>query len=163
MTDDLNKFIEEFQLDYAAQEEQRDGANAEIRFAMVPGGQWEGYLEDDYENRAKLEVDQTSDYLYRTYAQWVDNRQSPTFSPDDDIATDDDSELLEGLLRKDIRRENGQAAIDTAIFEAMACGQGAFLVSTMYEDDEDEDNQDQVSVLKQISNAYSMEIGRAHV
>ena len=156
MTDDLNKFIEEFQLDYAAQEEQRDGANAEIRFAMVPGGQWEGYLEDDYENRAKLEVDQTSDYLYRTYAQWVDNRQSPTFSPDDDIATDDDSELLEGLLRKDIRRENGQAAIDTAIFEAMACGQGAFLVSTMYEDDEDEDNQDQVSVLKQISNAYSM-------
>jgi hypothetical protein len=158
MTDNLNKlddYIEQLNVDYEASSEVRDKANEELRFSTVPGGQWEGYLEDAYTNRAKMEVDQVSDYIDRTYARWTDKRYMPTYSADSSDAGEEESELLENLLRRDMRRENGQAAIDTAVYEAMACGVGAFKLSTKYEDDEDEDSDDQVVVVSPIANSYS--------
>ena len=152
----LRQYEKEFNLDYWAVEDQRDQSNEELRFSMVPGGHWESYLVDDYEDRAKLEIDETSDYLYRTYGQWVDNRMMPHFSPDDGEGTEDTAETIAGLLRRDMRRNNGQYAIDVAVFESMACGVGAYKVATCYEDEEDEDNPDQVAKVEPIHNAYSM-------
>lgn len=157
MADDLiDKFREEFQADYAVMEEQRDRSNEEFRFSMVPGGQWEGYLEAAYENRSKLEFDQVSDYLWRTYSRWTENRIIPEYSPDDDDSTQDDADVLNGLIRRDLRRRNGFVAIDTAVFEAIACGPGAFHMATEYDDEEDPDNTDQNVCFKEITNAYSM-------
>src|SRR5690349_2037964 len=145
----------DFYTDFEATSEQRDKTNEELRFAMVPGGQWEGFLETTMENRAKLELDQASDYLYRTYAQWTENRVQVNYSPDDDSSTDDDAELLDGLLRRDMRRKNGQAAIDVAVFEAMGGGYGAFHISTEYEDEEDPENEDQCIVFSDLTSAYA--------
>src|SRR5687768_3300554 len=100
----LETYKQEFYQDFSATEEQRDKSNEELRFAMVAGGQWEGFLEADFANRAKIELDQTADYLYRTYSQWTENRIGVSYSPDDDASTDDDAELLDGLFRRDMRR-----------------------------------------------------------
>lgn len=155
--DDLiQKFRDEFHSDYAVLEDQRDKSNEEFRFSMVPGGQWEGYLEDSYANRARLEFDQVSDYLWRTYSRWTENRIAPEYSPNDDQSSEDDAELLDGLIRRDLRRRNGFVAIDTAVLEALACGVGAFHIATEYDDEEDPDNKDQNVVFKEIANAYSM-------
>jgi hypothetical protein len=151
----LEQWKQEFYTDYSATEEQRDKSNEELRFAMVSGGQWEGYLEDSFEDRAKIELDQTAEYLYRTYGQWTENRVGVNYAPDDDASTDDDAELLDGLFRRDLRRRNGQSALDAGVFEAMACGYGAFHLNTEYEDDEDPDDTDQCIVFSELSNAYS--------
>lgn len=155
-TELIDKFKSEFQADYAVMEEQRDRSNEEFRFSMVSGGQWEGYLENTYENRSKLEFDQVSDYLWRTYSRWTDARIIPTYSPDDDNSTQEDADLLNGLIRRDLRRRQGFVAIDTAVFEAMACGAGDFHMATEYDDNEDPDNEDQNISFEEITNAYSM-------
>lgn len=151
----LEGYKQDFYDDFSATEEQRDKSNEELRFAMVAGGQWEGFLEDAFESRAKIELDQTADYLYRTYAQWTEHRIGVHYAPDDERSTDDDAELLDGLFRRDLRRRNGQSSVDTAVFEAMACGTGAFHLSTEYEDDEDPENKDQCVVFSDLANAYS--------
>lgn len=151
----LDVYKREFYQDFSATMEQRDKSNEELRFSMVTGGQWEGFLETTFENRARIELDQTAEYLYRTYAQWTENRIGVTYAPDDDDSTDDDAELLEGLFRRDLRRRNGQTSIDQAVFEAMACGVGAFHLATEYEDDEDPDNEDQCVCFSELANAYA--------
>lgn len=151
----LEDWKQEFYTDFAATEEQRDKSNEELRFAMVAGGQWEGFLTDSFENRAKIELDQASEYLYRTYAQWTENRVGVNYAPDDDASTDDDAELLDGLFRRDLRRKNGQASIDTAVFEAMGGGYGAFHLDTQYEDEEDPDNEDQCVVFADLTSAHA--------
>lgn len=148
----------DFYTDFEATSEQRDKTNEELRFAMVPGGQWEGFLTDSMENRAKLELDQASDYLYRTYAQWTENRVSVNFAPDDDASTDDDAELLDGLFRRDLQRKNGQAAIDVAVFEAMGGGYGAVQLNTEYEDEEDPDSHDQCISFGALPSAYAVAV-----
>lgn len=141
--------------DLAATAEQRDKSNEELRFVTVAGGQWEGWLTDDFADRAKLEFDQVSEYYWRTYGQWTENRVSVNYAPDDDASTDEDAELLDGLFRRDLRRNNGQAAIDVAVREAMGGGYGAFCFNTEFEDEEDPDNEDQCIVISDLSNAYA--------
>lgn len=156
MEDALQQYKNDFLTDYKVMEEQRDKANEELRFAMVPGGQWEGWLEDFYEDRAKMELDQASEYLYRTYAQWVDGRIGINYEPADDSTNDEDAEVMDGLWRRDLRYKHGQMAIDGAVFESFACGTGAFHLSTEYEDEEDPEDTDQRVCIEQINNAYSM-------
>ncbi|WP_347851982.1 portal protein [Planktomarina sp.] len=150
------KCKQDFELDYNATAEQREKANEEIRFAVVAGGQWEGYLADEYENRAKLEVDMCSEHLWRTYADWTDNRMGVNYSPDDDATTDEDAELLDGLLRRDMRRRSGQDSIDTAVMEAIAGGYGAVILNTEYVDEDDPNNLHQNIAISEAPNAYSM-------
>lgn len=156
MADDLEQFKKDFSEDYSATEEQRDKSNEEFRFFTVPGGQWEGFLEDHYQNRSKLELDQTSDYVYRTYGQWTQNRIGITYSPDDDKTTDSDADILNGLYRKDFRRNNGVVAIDNAVLEVMGAGTGAFHIATEYVDKESVDDDRMRVVFRPIHNAYSM-------
>lgn len=153
-SDKLSQYVDELMYDYRAGREQREKANEELRFCLVPGGQWEDFMEGSYEKRARMEVDQTSEYLWRTHDDWVNNRYAPTFSPDDDVSSDDDAKLLNGLFRRDMYRKGGVASLDTSILEAMACGYGAIVLNTQYEDDEDPDNLRQNIVVSEQANAY---------
>jgi len=154
--DKLEQFKSDFGTDYSATEEQRDKSNEEYRFWTVAGGQWEDFLEDHYENRSKLELDQTADYVYRTYGQWTQNRVNVHFSPDDSETDDDDAELLNGIYRRDFRRNNGIVSLDNAVLEAMGSGVGAIHISTEYDDKESVDSDLQNVVFRPIYNAYSM-------
>jgi hypothetical protein len=67
--DDQELFIDKWRKRIAAAwedgEDQRDMANEDIRFCHVPGGMWEGWLDEIYgddEDRVRLEFDVTSDF-----------------------------------------------------------------------------------------------------
>ena len=154
MKDDLQKFLSELEADRNANDDIRDMCNEELRFALVPGAQWEDWDIKGYSNRPKLEIDMTSPYLMRTYAKYCDSRVQPDFQPDDG-AGDDLSDVVDGLYRRDVHRRGGQDAIDTAVFEAMACGFGAILFGEEYDDEEDLDNDRQNIKITEINNAYS--------
>ena len=151
----LDRYKREFYADYGAFEEQRDKSNEEMRFQVVPGGQWEGFLEAAYADRAKLELDQVSDYVYRTYGNWTQNRIGVRYTPDDGITSDDDAELLNGLYRRDFRRSQGEQAVDCAVLEAMQCGVGAFQLATEYDDAESVDDDTMNVSFRALPNAYS--------
>ena len=57
MDEKHENIIRAFTKDYAYNEDQRDLANEDIRFIVVPGGQWEGFLEQAYGSRPRMEYD----------------------------------------------------------------------------------------------------------
>lgn len=150
----LQRFKTEAAKDADALEEQRDQANEDMRFVSVPGGQWEGFLETQFETRARLEFDTVSDFLNRTLAEWNNNRMGVEYKPDDG-ASDDDAELLTSIYRADFRDGTGKEAVDQAVKEALTCGYGAFHIRPVFEDDEDAENDLQRIIWDPIYNAYS--------
>lgn len=155
MREQAEQYKQDFYLDWSATSEIRDQANEEFRFVTVPGGQWEGWLESAYENRAKLELNHVSEHLYRNYAQWCQNRSQPNYQAADDETNDDLADLMDMLYRRDAQRLGGQDAIDTAVWEAMSCGYGAVVLNTQYEDEGDPENDNQNIIISSQPNAYS--------
>ena len=132
-----------FERDYAYAEENRDLANEDMRFVVVPGGQWEGFLEDTYVNKPKMEYDMVVQAVDRFMGEWAANELMPKFR-DEDSDDQDDAELIDGIFRQMWRKEGGRMAAKNAVFEAAACGFGAVRMGTRYVDDYgvDDDRQD---------------------
>ncbi len=141
--------------DFDVLQDQRDAANEDMRFVNVDGGQWEGFLEDVYENRAKPEFDIVSGPKNRFVGEWNQNRLGVEFKPDGDSTTDDDAELLSDVYRADFRDNSGKTAVDNAVDEMATCGFGAFKIAPEFEDEEDEENENQNIVWEPIHNAYN--------
>ena len=60
----LDQFKEDISNDFELSADARDAANEDMRFINVPGGMWENFLEDDFDqDRVKLELDLVSDFL----------------------------------------------------------------------------------------------------
>lgn len=159
MKDDMQMLAEyklDMQRDADIGEGQRDAANEDMRFINVPGGMWENFLEDDFDNdRVKLELDLVSNYLNRFVGEWNQNRVGVEFKPDDRGTTTDDSELINGIYRFDFRRGSGKLATDNAVDEAATCGVGAFKLATVFEDDEDPENDNMRAEWRPIYNSYA--------
>jgi len=135
--------------------DQRDKANEDLRFVNVTGGMWEGFLEEVFAERAKMEFDLVSNFLYRFIGEWNLNRQGVEYRPDDDITTDKDAELLNGIYRADFRDGSGKMALDNAVYEAATCGYGAFKMATNFEDEGDPENERQRVEWRPINNAFN--------
>jgi len=153
---ELETYLSEFDDDYMLCEEQRDLASEDMRFSIVPGGQWEGWKEDLYgEERTKLELDMVNQACEDFMSDFGDNRVNVNFSPTDSATTDKDSNLMQGIYRQDFRQGRGKQSLTAAVSESVRCGFGALQLRTVYEDDEDPDNELQTQVFKYIPNAYS--------
>ena len=141
----LDKFRRQAERDWEAQSDQRDRADEDMRFVTVPGAQWEGFLDGLYpqqngkHTRPRFEYDRLASAVNRFHAEWTVNRASIRFRPDDGKTDEREAELLDGLLRRDMRRNLGQFAIDNAVLEAARCGMGAFRVLTEWVDEEERD------------------------
>lgn len=155
LKEDLARFKRDVERDAEIISEQRDKANEDMRFVNVDGGQWEGFLEDEYKDRAKLEFDLISDYKNRFVGEWNLNRVGVEYKADDSDTSDDDAELLNGIYRADFRDNSGRAAIDNAVDEVATCGFGAFGLSTKFIDEENAENEDQEIEWRPIFNAYN--------
>lgn len=154
--DRLDKFKKDIALDYNVTDIQRDQANEDMRFVNVTGGMWEGFLTSDFGiDRVKLELDLTSDYLQRFLGEWNDSRTGVEFKADDSKTTDDDAEMLNGIYRSDYRDLSGRIATNNAVLEAATCGYGAMKLATVFEDDEDPENDNQRIEWRPIHNAYN--------
>jgi len=142
MTETEQSLLDSFKLDaehdWDIQEDQRDRADEDSRFVTVPGAQWENFLEEVFgdDERPRFQYDKLSGAVKRFTAEWTMNRATVSFRPDDGRKSEREADLLDGLWRRDIRRNDGQEAIDNAVEEAARCGFGAFRIATDWLDEE---------------------------
>ena len=139
--------------DYDAGYEQRELAAKDMAFSVLPGGHWEGFLPNYAENAPRLQYDLINDYLNRFMGEYVSSRIMPEFRSE--TGSDQDAEILTGLHRKDFRRNMGQVAFDTAVWEAERAGMGAFKLSTEYAEESRADSDEQIITYRPIHSAYN--------
>lgn len=155
---DDSKTIGQYRLDFERGrnqiEEQRDMCNEDIRFITTPAAQWEGFLREQFSNRPRFQLDMVSQAVNRFYGEWLTNRSTVKFRPEDG-KSEKEADILTGLYRKDERRSGSGFAIDNAILEGIQGGMGAYKISTEYVDDEDEENDDQYVTFEPIYSAHS--------
>jgi len=156
---DLQAKLDNFKMDITndadGQSDQRDKANADMRFIYATGGMWEDFLGNEFDNRTKLEFDQVSDFVNRFLGEWNQNRVGVEYQPEDAKTSDEDAELLNGIYRADFRDESGKLAVDNAVDEAVTCGYGAFKLATKFIDEENPENEHQRVEFRPIYNAYN--------
>ena len=156
--DQLSRFKLDINNDADVMIDQRDSADADMRFINVKGGMWEGFLEGTDSNsgiRLKLEFDLISDFVQTVMTEWNLNRVGVEYKPNDNRTSKEDTDLLNGIYRADFRRHSGKIATDNAMLEAVTCGFGALKMATEFDDDEDPTNDNQHIKWVPIYNAYT--------
>lgn len=151
----LDRYISDVQRDADLMQDQSDKANEDMRFVNVTGGMWEGWMEDEFADRAKMEFDSITNPLMRLIAEWNGNRVGVEYRPDDSNTSDKDAEILNGIFRADFRDGSGKISVNNAAKEAMTCGYGAFKLATVFEDDSDPENERQRVQWRPIYNAFN--------
>jgi len=134
---------------------QRDKSNESIRFIDVPGGQWEGWVNSQFANRPRLEMDRVSQSVNLFNGEWRASRFTVKYRPDDGETSDEDADLMNGLFRKDWRRSNGDQSMDNAVAEMSKGGVGAIKLKTEFVVSDDPDDKRQKIVFEEINNAYN--------
>ena len=150
----LSLYLSEFEDDYDLLAEQREQASEDMRFCAVPGGQWEGWMEDVYKERTKLELDMINLAVERFMGDFADNRIDVKFSPNGGNTSEGDSKIMQGIYRRDSRRGRGRESILSSVGESVRCGFGAIKLSTVYEDEESGDDESQRVIFEHIPSAY---------
>lgn len=124
------------------------------RFYSLAGSQWEGPLLDVYENKPRFEVNKVHLAVIRIINEYRNNRITVDFvskeSSDDKLA-----ETCDGLYLADEKDSVADEAYDNAFEEAVGGGFGAWRLRTVYEDEEDEENEKQRIRIEPIFDADS--------
>jgi len=63
------RFVNQLRDDAANLNDVREEANEDMRFINVDGGMWEGFLEQQFDTRVKLQFDIVSNFLNRFKGQ----------------------------------------------------------------------------------------------
>jgi len=117
------------------------------RFYSIAGSQWEGPLWDIYENKPKFEVNKIHLSVMRIVNEYRNNRITVDFVSKDGEARDDLADTLDGLYRADEQDSVADEAYDNAFEEAVGGGFGAWRLRTIYEDEEDpEDDRQRIRI-----------------
>jgi hypothetical protein len=109
------------------------------RFYSIAGAQWEGPLEEQYENKPKFEVNKIALAVQRLVNEYRNNRVTVDFVSRDGSPTEM-SDVCNKLFRADEQDSTANEAYDNAFEEAVGGGFGAWCLTTQYEDEEDPDN-----------------------
>lgn len=141
---------------------QRDKSDESIRFVDVPGAQWEDGYKRQFANRPRMELDMTGRAVHIYNGEWKSNRFGVKFLPDDMATSEKDADILNGLFRRDWRRDNGTQSIDNCVNEQSKGGVGAIRLGTRYLIPDDPDDKRQVITFKAIHNAYNTVIWDAN-
>lgn len=125
------------------------------RFYSISGAQWEGPLWDIYENKPKFEVNKIALSIMRIISEYRNNRITVDYVSKDGAKDDKLAETCDGLYRADEHDSVADEAYDNAFEEAVGGGFGAWRLRTVYEDDEDEENERQRIQIEPIFDADS--------
>ena len=112
------------------------------RFYSIAGAQWEGPLEQQYENKPKFEVNKVGLAVQRVVNEYRNNRITVDFVSRDGSPTEM-ADVCNKLFRADEQDSTANEAYDNAFEEAVGGGFGAWRLKAVYEDDEDPDNDKQ--------------------
>ena len=125
------------------------------RFYSLAGSQWEGPLWDIYENKPRFEVNKIHLAVIRIINEYRNNRITVDYVSKDGSENDKLAETCDGLYRADEQDSVADEAYDNAFEEAVGGGFGAWRLRTVYEDEEDEDNEKQRIRIEPIFDADS--------
>jgi hypothetical protein len=115
------------------------------RFYSLCGAQWEGPLWDQYENKPKFEVNKIMLAVIRIVNEYRNNRITVDYVSKDGTENDKLAEVCDGLYRADEQASVADEAYDNAFEEAVGGGIGAWRLRTVYEDEEnDEDDRQRI-------------------
>jgi len=151
---DALEITRSFEKDYEAGQEIRDQANEDMRFIAVSGGMWEGFLEEAFSDKPRMEIDLLEESVDNFISEWEENELIPTINAEED-EDERDAELLSGLLRADWHRNGGTMSAKVAVYEAVATGFGCLRLGTSYLDEEDIENTRQKCEFFPQHSAYS--------
>ena len=124
------------------------------RFYSLCGAQWEGPLWDQYENKPKFEVNKIMLSVIRIVNEYRNNRITVDYVSKDG-ENDKLADTCDGLYRADEQDSVADEAYDNAFEEAVGGGFGAWRLRTVYEDEEDEENEYQRIRMEPIFDADS--------
>ena len=117
------------------------------RFYSLAGAQWEGPLGTQFENKPRMEVNKIHLAVMRIVNEYRNNRITVDFVSKDGEARDDLADTLDGLYRADEQDSVADEAYDNAFEEAVGGGFGAWRLRTIYEDEEDpEDDRQRIRI-----------------
>jgi len=125
------------------------------RFYSIAGAQWEGSIGEQFENKPKFEVNKIHLALMKIINESRNNRISVDFVAKDGTDNDDMAEICDGLFRADERDSGAEEAYDNGFEEAVGGGFGAIRLTTEYEDEEDDENEQQRIRIEPIYDADS--------
>ena len=111
------------------------------RFVTIAGAQWEGNLEDQFENKPKLEVNKIQLSLDRIKNEYKNNRITANFEPINGDENDVLADTCDDLYRATERKSTAKEAYDNAFDEGVSGGIGAWRLSTEFEDEFDPENE----------------------
>jgi hypothetical protein len=115
------------------------------RFYSICGAQWEGPLWDQYENKPKFEVNKIMLAVIRIVNEYRNNRITVDYVSKDGTQNEKMAEVCDGLYRADEQASVADEAYDNAFEEAVGGGIGAWRLRTVYEDEEnDEDDRQRI-------------------
>lgn len=115
------------------------------RFCDVAGAQWEGDLEEFFENSVKMEFNKVQVSFTRILDEYRNNRIAVDFISKDGADADELAELCDGLLRSDEQDSNADEAYDNAFEEGGKGGIGGWrLVAKFENEDDDEDDRQRI-------------------
>jgi hypothetical protein len=117
------------------------------RFYSLAGSQWEGPLWDLYQNKPKFEVNKVMLSVIRIINEYRNNRITVDYVSKDGQENDKLAEVCDGLYRADEQASVADEAYDNAFEEAVGGGIGAWRLRTVYEDEEnDEDDRQRIRI-----------------
>lgn len=138
--DEAMRFINDVQ---SATYDDRQQATGDRRFYSIAGAQWEGTLQQQFENKPKFEINKVHLSVIRIFNEYRNNRIDVEFIPKDGRENQSLSDLCNGLYRADEQDSCAEEAYDNAFEEAVGGGMGAFRLRCDYEDEYNEDNEHQ--------------------
>lgn len=125
------------------------------RFYSVAGAQWEGPLGVQFENKPRFEVNKIHLAVIRIINEYRNNRITVNFVSKEGSERDDLADTCASLYRADEQDSTAEEAYDNAFEEAVGGGFGAWRLRTVYEDEEDDDNESQRIRIEPIFDADS--------
>jgi hypothetical protein len=125
------------------------------RFYSIAGAQWEGPLGAQFENKPKFEVNKIHLSVIRIINEYRNNRVTVDFVSKEGKEKDKLADTCDGLYRADEQDSGAEEAYDNAFEEAVGGGFGAWRLRTVYENEEDEENEKQRIRIEPIFDADS--------
>lgn len=147
--------ITEFDRIQSAMHDERNQCLQDRRFYSIAGAQWEGPLGDQFENKPKFEVNKVHLAVIRIINEYRNNRITVDFVSKDGSIDDKLADACDGLFRADEHDSGAEEAYDNAFEEAVGGGFGALRLRTVYEDEEDPDDERQRIKIEPIYDADS--------
>jgi hypothetical protein len=135
------------------EQNEREQCREDRRFYAVSGAQWEDHYGEQFENKPRLEGSKISNSVTKIFSAFRKNPVSAKFLPRDGIDNQELSDLCAGLFRSDEADSTAQEAYDNAFEEGVSGGIGGFRLTTVYEDEEDDEDDRQRIVWEPIYDA----------